>query len=208
MPGKIQKIIALCAALALFAGAAGVARAAGDDPTVIFREREARVRQILMDPKADTQSKKGMLAGQISEVFDFMELARRSLSDHWTRLSVAQRDQFAGTLKELIQISILEKLTPNRDYKVDVNKAQVHGKEAELPAMVATSTTMPGDEVELEFRLHKANQKGWVIYDMIIDEVSLLNNYRQQFNKILSEQPFDKLLEQMKEKLEYERNAQ
>ncbi len=177
--------------------APGSARAA-DDPTPMFRAKEEKVRGILKDETIEITKKKTMVVGEISRVFDYMELAHRALSRHWDKLTGTQRTEFVGTLKRLIELSVLGKIKPAGDYEVDVDPAAVQGSEALLPASVSRAAMT--DPVDFQLKLFRS-EKGWVVYDMVIDDVSLLSNYKTQFNKIISEQSFPALLKQMKDRL-------
>lgn len=177
--------------------------AGGDDPRRLVLERESRVREILTNPQLDSQRKKGLLVEELSNVFDYFELARRSLAGYWEHLTGRQRTEFTSTLRELIELSVLGRLKPRDDYNFEIDAALVTGREARLPAIVTTSTMIEGDEVEIELRLYKSGNT-WVMYDMVIDDVSLLNNYRQQFQKIINEKSFDDLLQTMKRRLAME----
>ncbi|MEW6778283.1 MAG: ABC transporter substrate-binding protein [Bdellovibrionota bacterium] len=178
-----------------------------EDPAKVFKVREQKVQTILQDSKLDTEKKKTLLVGEISSAFDYMELARRSLTRHWGKLTGAQKSEFTGTLRSLIERSILGRLKPRSDYSVEVDQANVKGSEAVLPATLASPDMASGDEVQVELKLHESPKKGWVIYDLVIDEVSLLSNYKDQFNKIINEQNFDSLLNQMKKKLAEEQQT-
>lgn len=198
--GRSVKLLATSVSLTLALAAATPALAKGD-PRGALEEREARVKKVLTDPVMPDAQKKEIVAKEVTGAFDFDELARRSLSVHWDKLTSSQRVEFTGTLQQLVQHSVLEKIRPNKEYSVAVETPKVKGTEAELATMLATPSTLPGDEVELEFRLYENPRSGWLIYDLIIDEVSLLNNYRLQFNKVIREQSFEGLLTQMKRRL-------
>lgn len=201
MAGKSLYQILTSALVALSLLVVASAAQAKGDPRGTMEAREARVKKVLSDPALPEPKKKEIVAEEVSNAFDFVELARRSLASHWDKLTTAQRNEFTGTLKQLVEISLLDKIKPNKQYSVEVEEAKVEGGEAELPTLLATPSTIPGDEVEVEFRLYENPRSGWLIYDLIIDEVSLLNNYRLQFNKVIREQSFDGLLSQMKRRL-------
>lgn len=201
MAGKSLYQILTSALVALSLLVVASAAQAKGDPRGTMEAREARVKKVLSDPALPEPKKKEIVAEEVSNAFDFVELARRSLASHWDKLTTAQRNEFTGTLKQLVEISLLDKIKPNKQYSVEVEEATVANGEAELPTLLATPNTIPGDEVEVEFRLYENPRSGWMIYDLIIDEVSLLNNYRLQFNKVIREQSFDGLLSQMKRRL-------
>src|SRR3990172_12683659 len=126
-PVKILRKIAAKSApvLALLLLAAPGAAYAGDDPTPMFRAKEEKVRGILKDETIAITKKKTMVVGEISRVFDYMELAHRALSRHWDKLTGRQRTEFVGTLQRLIELSVLGKIKPSADYEVEVDPAAV-----------------------------------------------------------------------------------
>jgi phospholipid transport system substrate-binding protein len=143
--------------------------------------------------KADIKS----LAGKL---LDYGELAKRSLSDHWTKLTAPQRDEFVSTLRELIERNYVKQLRTNADYQVLYTNEELKGDEATVTTTVKVKTAGKATDAEIVYKLHKDGER-WVVWDVITDESSMVRNYRSQFQKIITEKSYDELIKKMKSKL-------
>ncbi len=192
---KIRSLVVLCTVLVLQAGSAF----AIESPSAVFKERERIISSILQDHKLDEKGRREKLVNQMRESFDYQELARRSLGNHWEGLNAKQKTEFTSVLKELIEHSVLAKVKPVDNFSAEVVKEVVTGKQATLAsAVTAKSDSQP---VKVEFQMTSTKERGWVVYDMVIDEVSLLTSYRQQFGKIIKTESFDALMNKMNQRL-------
>jgi phospholipid transport system substrate-binding protein len=133
-------------------------------------------------------------------LLDYAELSKRALATHWEKLSKPQRDEFVGTLRELIGGNYVKQLKSNLEYQVQYKDEKVDGDEATVATVVKVKTQGKTTDAEIVYKLRRAQDR-WVVWDVITDEVSLLRNYRTQFNKIITEKSFDELLKKMKAKL-------
>lgn len=134
-------------------------------------------------------------------LFDYEELAKRSLADHWVTLKPAQQTEFVSTLKQLIERSYTRQLRSNMDYKVAYTGEQLAGKEATVTSVVKVKTRGKDTDAEIVYKM-KESPGAWLVYDVITDEVSLVRNYRTQFGKIINEKGYDELIRRMKSKLD------
>ncbi|MCX7944525.1 MAG: ABC transporter substrate-binding protein [Deltaproteobacteria bacterium] len=132
----------------------------------------------------------------VDEILDYSELAKRSLGRHYKDRSKEEIEKFSSLMKELIETSYMKKITSTIDYKLVVKSED--DLEGEL--IVNTEISSQDGKVQVGFALLKRDDK-WVIYDMIIDEVSTLKNYKSEFNRIIKEQGFDMVLKKMENKL-------
>lgn len=193
---KINLLAILCAGFVLQAGSA----IAVENPSVVFKERERIISTILQDRKLDEKVRREKLVGQMRESFDYQELAKRSLGGHWETLNARQRADFTAVLKELIEHSVLAKVKPVDSFSAEVVNEVVNGKQATLAS--AVTAKHDGQPVKVEFQMTSTKERGWVVYDMVIDEVSLLTSYRQQFGKIIKTESFDSLMNKMNLRLQ------
>jgi phospholipid transport system substrate-binding protein len=138
-------------------------------------------------------------------LFDYEELAKRSLADHWATLKPAQQTEFVSTLKQLIERSYTRQLKSNMDYKVEYKGEHLDGKEATVTSIVKVKTKGKDTDAEIVYKL-KESPSAWLVYDVITDEVSLVRNYRTQFGKIINEKGYDELVRKMKSKLDEKAN--
>jgi phospholipid transport system substrate-binding protein len=132
---------------------------------------------------------------------DYGELARRALARHWEGLTPKQREEFSNTLRELVERSYLRQMHGGGGYNIKYDKEAKTGNEAVVDATL--HTTSRGKKVEMALQYKMLGKNGhWVVYDVLTDEQSMLENYRAEFNKIIAKDGFDALMRRMKKKLE------
>ncbi len=186
----------LCAAFLLNAGTVS----ASERPREVFEEKERVIASILQDQTLDERVRREKLISEMRGSFDYQELARRSLAGHWDGLNAKQRAEFTSILKELIEHSIISKVKPVQDFSAEVVQEIIKGTQATIASAISTKTS--AEPVRIEFQMTTDKSRGWVVYDMIIDEVSLLTSYRQQFAKIIRAESFDALMSKMMQRLQ------
>jgi phospholipid transport system substrate-binding protein len=152
-------------------------------------------------PEAEAQ--KADVRKLVGGFLDYRELARRSLAKHWDGLTPAQRQEFVATLRELVENSYLKEVTGDPSYVMKYakeDKGGAEGTEATVDATLSTVSRNKKVEIALVYKLvHKDH---WLVYDVVTDEQSMLENYRAEFNKIINKDGFETLLKKMKKKLE------
>jgi phospholipid transport system substrate-binding protein len=160
--------------------------------------------EVVKSGNADVQkvaSAKGATADQLSKVVerfvDFGELSKRALGDKWDTLTAAQRKDFSSTMEGLLRASYAQKALGQGKTQVEYGKETVEGNEA----TVDTTVNVNRDKFPVEYKLYKTAGKGeWRIYDIVTDDVSLLETYQGQFRKLMADKGFDGLLSTLKAK--------
>jgi phospholipid transport system substrate-binding protein len=132
---------------------------------------------------------------------DYDELARRSLARHWDTLTPKQRTEFTETLRELVERSYLKQVHGSPNYNIKYEKEATKGNEATVDATLHTTSRGKKVDIALEYKMIGRDGK-WVVYDVLTDDQSMLENYRAEFNKIISKEGFDALLKRMRKKLD------
>jgi len=123
---------------------------------------------------------------------DFDELARLTIQCHWKEINKERRKEFAKLFKGVVQRSYVRHLQPSKKVVI-ITKAHIKHKNGKRA--VFALIRLDDVEVRVEYRLHKpVDKKGWWVYDIIIDDVSLVRNYRAQFHKILKRGGIKRLL--------------
>jgi phospholipid transport system substrate-binding protein len=137
----------------------------------------------------------------VGSFLDYGELARRSLARHWDTITAKQREDFVNTLRELVERSYLKQVHGNASYNIKYEKETKDGNEANVTGVLNTMARGKKVKIALEYKmLWKGDH--WVVYDVVTDEQSMVENYRAEFNKIINRDGFDALLKRMKKKLE------
>ena len=154
----------------------------------------------LQDPEFKQKTKEEKIAGIrtiINEIFDWTELSKRTLGRNWRKFSDAQKTEFTDLFSRLLEGVYADRLLAYSDEKV------VFEKESELkPGKVEVTShirTADGTKIPLNYRLTEKDGK-WKVYDVVIEGVSMVKNYRGQFKKILSKKKPEDLIETLKKK--------
>jgi len=151
----------------------------------------------LKKPKNE-QKRRSALKQAIGRIFDYGEMAKRSMAAHWKELTPAQQKEFVGLFATLLENSYAGKIEAYNNEKIVYNKELLDGDYAEVESRIITAKR---DEYELGYRLLREGGK-WMVYDVVIEGVSLVSNYRTQFNKIINEKGYKELLKKMRTKSE------
>ena len=130
------------------------------------------------------------------EIFDFGEIARRALGRYWQPLTEPQRTEFVGLFADLLERSYISKIELYGGEKIIYGGDRVEGDLATVSTKIITKN---GTEVPVDYRLFKKGDR-WMIYDVNIEGISLVSNYRTQFNKIIQTSGYNALVERMKVK--------
>jgi phospholipid transport system substrate-binding protein len=149
----------------------------------------------------ESEAKRGEMRKIVAGFLDFEELGRRSLARHWDGLSAKQRTEFVATLRDLIERSYIRQVHGSPNYDLAFDKETIDGKEADVTATLHGMTRGKKVDVAIEYKL-LAKEGKWLVYDVITDEQSMLENYRAEFSKIINKESFDALMKRMKKKLE------
>jgi len=130
------------------------------------------------------------------EIFDFGEIARRALGRYWQPLTEPQRSEFVGLFADLLERSYISKIELYGGEKIVYNGERVDGDLATVSTKIITKN---GTEVPVDYRLFRRGDR-WMVYDVNIEGISLVSNYRTQFNKIIQTNGYNSLVERMKVK--------
>ncbi|HET6421728.1 MAG TPA: ABC transporter substrate-binding protein [Geobacteraceae bacterium] len=144
------------------------------------------------------QKRRSALKKAIGRIFDYREMAKRSMGVKWRSITPAQQNDFVGLFSTLLENSYADKIESYHEEKIVYDRESVEGKYAEVNSRIIT---LKRDEYGLDYRLLKEGNK-WIIYDVVIEGVSLVSNYRTQFIKIINEQGYEELVKKMKTKSE------
>lgn len=191
------KSVFLAAVLLLIA--AGPAR--GDAPSREIQVAIEKVLTILRDSELKGATKRPELLHRLRQVvyakFDFAEMAKRSLGSQWQRRSAAEQEEFVKLFTELMENSYLTSLEAYDGEKVQIAGEKQDKEFAEVRTRVVTGKA---EEISVNYRLHRMRGNEWKIYDVVIENISLVNNYRSQFSRVIARSSFEELMRRMKEK--------
>ncbi|MBN2574971.1 MAG: ABC transporter substrate-binding protein [Deltaproteobacteria bacterium] len=178
---------------------------AGSSPLAELKKSNAALKKLFAkstpswSPEQDV--KRSEMRKIVNGFLDFEELAHRALARHWGGLAAEQRSEFVRVLRDLIERNYIKQVHGQPNYDLRFHKEEVAGSEATVTASLHTSKKNKKITIEMEYKLLYKGDR-WLVYDVITDEQSMLENYRAEFNKIITKESFDALLKRMKKRLE------
>jgi phospholipid transport system substrate-binding protein len=128
--------------------------------------------------------------------FDFTEMAKRALGSHWQRRNPEEQKEFVKLFTSLLEEAYLDTIESYKGEKVQYLNERLDQNFAQIDTKI---TDPQGQEYSINYRLHNVGGE-WKIYDVVIENISLVNNYRAQFNRILGKSSYEELIAAMKEK--------
>ena len=171
-------------------------------PTDQLKTSIDKVIQILEDPalKVDGKVKERRTAVRkvANDIFDFAETARRSLARHWQGRTDTEREEFVQLFSDLLERSYISKIELYGGERIQYGREQTDGDYATVSTKILTKQ---GQEVPADYRMLRRGDR-WLVYDVAIEGVSLISNYRTQFNKIIQTSSYGELVKKMKTKQE------
>ena len=172
---------------------------AASEPGDQVRQTVDNLLAILKDPRLTGESNKDerrqKLRQLIYQRFDFTEMAKRSLGSEWRLRSPAEQKEFVQLFGDFLERIYLDQIESYGRERVRYLEQRADGHYAKVPTRIVDSK---GQEYSVDYRLHNVNGD-WKVYDVIVEDVSLVNNYRAQFSRVLAKSSFEELLEAMKQ---------
>ena len=161
-----------------------------------------KVLDVLRDPKLKAESakeiKKEKLEAMYEQMFDEVELSMRSLGGNWKKLSPAQQQEFIQLYRQVLGRAYIDEILSFTNEKIVFSKENMlSNNQAEVQTKIITSSK----EIPIFYRVILKDGI-WKVYDVVVENVSLVKNYRSQFNSILAKKTPDQLLEILRKKVE------
>lgn len=160
-----------------------------------------RVLDVLRDPKLKGPAVKPIKTEKLrviyKDMFDEMEFSRRTLTRNWNKFTPEQRREFVDLFERVLEKTYLDRILEYSNEKIVFYKETMIAEDkAEVQSKVITSSK----EVPIYYRMILKNGK-WKVYDVVVENVSLVQNYRTQFNEILAGSTPEQLLETLRKKV-------
>jgi phospholipid transport system substrate-binding protein len=190
----------LCRTFALLLVIFGLATPSlAGEPTDHIRKTTDKIITILSDPalKNEVQTRRKMLRNTLSERFDWEEMARLSLAGHWQGLTDEEKKEFVPLFTDLLERTYMNRIENYSGDKVTYDAERVKGDYSLVKVTIFTDKQV---EIPVVYKMKKKGPE-WTIYDVSIEGVSLVNNYRQQFDSIILSSSYQGLVEKLKEKV-------
>lgn len=170
-------------------------------PTEQIRVTADKVLSILNNPELRTAARKNERREQLRAViyprFDFAEMAKRSLGTEWSRRSPEEQREFVRLFTEVLENSYVNTIESYNGEKITYGRENLDKDHAEVFTKIVTKK---GEEFAINYVLRSVDSE-WKVYDVVIENISLVNNYRSQFNHILATASFNELLRKLQAKV-------
>jgi phospholipid transport system substrate-binding protein len=176
---------------------AGVTVAWAGPPTDTVRQAIEKTLDMLKNPAYKGEERRQKVKAIVDPYFDYQEMAKRSLGPAWGKLSSAQRQEFVHLFAQLLEASYSDKIEKYAQrVRIDYTGEILSGDNAEVRTVVVRTN----DRIPLNYRL--MNEDGtWKVYDVVIEGVSLVSNYRSQFSRIIHESSYAELVRRLRTKV-------
>lgn len=189
--GSVSLLLVVGIATSVFAG----------EPTDQIRETTDKILSIVTDPAlkdpARAEERRRLIRASADERFDWEEMARRSLARHWAERTDEEKRQFTSLFSDLLERTYMDKVEGYSGEKVVYGGESVEGDFAIVKVKILTAKEV---EISVDYRLRR-KEKGWLIYDLSVEGVSFVNNYRSQFNSIIMKSSYGELVKKLEAKL-------
>lgn len=151
---------------------------------------------ILSDSKLKQDAKFERLRAAVLPLFDFPEMARRSLGAHWRRRTPEQRKEFTELFTRLLEQTYASRIASYNGQRMHFIREEIDGRFAQVDTRIVDQE---GRRFDVDYRLHRLNEPGgWRIYDIVIADISLVNNYRAQFNRVINRNSYEALVARLR----------
>ena len=189
----------LVIALSFFLLVMGAAPVQAATPLETVRTEVNKVLEVLRNKSLKEEAKREKLRGLYAEMFDQEELSRWCLGRNWNKLSEAQRKEFLPLFQQVLEKTYGDRILSYSDEKILFDREVAISKgRVEVQTRVMTTKSK---EVPFNYRVFQNKSGTWKVYDVVVENVSLVMNYRSQFNEILAKGTPDDLLEILRKKV-------
>ena len=186
--------------LAMWTAAASVSAGV---PTEQIRSTVDRAILVLKDPRlkpaAKTKERRDQLKQILFTRFDFTEMAKRALGADWRRRTPKEQEEFVQLFTELLEHAYADIIESYTEDKIIYVGEKLDGNYADVASKVLASN---GAEYSLNYKAHLVNSE-WRVYDVIAENISVVNNFRSQFNRVIAKSSYEELVRRLKEKADF-----
>lgn len=192
MLNRLLKFLMMAVALSFTS-----ASLAASSPTDDVRTSVDAILVILQNGELDVQQKRADISKIITKRFDFRAMSQRTLATNWKKTSDEEKKQFTALFSQLIESSYVGKIEAYTNEKVEYPGEKVKGKKAVVETLILTSSA----DIPVNYKLYQKGDQ-WLVYDVIIEGISLISNYRSSYQEIMKDEGFDGLLNKMQAKID------
>jgi phospholipid transport system substrate-binding protein len=158
---------------------------------------------VLRDPRLKPPAKLKERRDQLRQIlfarFDFTEMAKRALGSNWRRRTPQEQEEFIRLFTDVLERAYAEIIESYTDEKIVYLNERVDGSYADVASKILTSR---GEEYSINYKAHLISNE-WKVYDVVAENISLVNNYRSQFNRVISNASYEELVRRLRDKADF-----
>lgn len=153
----------------------------------------------LLKPAAKVKERRDQLKQILFARFDFTEMAKRALGSNWRRRTPQEQDEFVRLFTDILEHAYADIIESYSDEKIVYVNERIDGKFADIGSKIVTGK---GEEYSINYKAHLVSNE-WKVYDVVAENISLVNNYRSQFHRVISHSSYEELLRRLRDKSEF-----
>jgi phospholipid transport system substrate-binding protein len=155
---------------------------------------------VLKDPRLKPSAKTTERRDQLKQIlyarFDFTEMARRALGANWRRRTLQEQEEFVRLFTDILERAYADIIEGYTNEKIIYFNERVDGTYADVGSKILTSK---GEEYSIYYKAHLVSNE-WKVYDVVAENISLVNNYRSQFNRVIANSSYEELIRRLRDK--------
>ena len=172
-------------------------------PTDQIKGTVEKAVSVLKDPRlkpaARTKERRDQLRQILFARFDFTEMAKRALGPNWRRRTPQEQEEFVRLFSDILERTYADIIESYTDEKIIYLHERIEGAFADVGSKILTSR---GEEYSIYYKAHLVSNE-WKVYDVVAENISLVNNYRSQFHRVISKSSYEELLRRLRDKSEF-----
>ena len=172
-------------------------------PTDQIKATVDKAQLVLRDPRLKPATKQSERREQLKQVlfsrFNFAEMAKRSLGPNWARRTPQEQEEFVRLFTEVLERAYADIIESYIDEKIVYLAEKVDSGYADVNSKIVTNK---GEEYSINYRAQLVGNE-WKVYDVVAENISLVNNYRSQFNRVIAKSSYEELVRRLKDKNEF-----
>src|SRR5919106_2468010 len=202
MRPRSNRIALTAAALLLLAAALEPDRATAGVPTKQIKATVDKAVLVLKDPGLRAESKTKERRDQLRQIlfarFDFNEMAKRVLGANWRRRTAKEQEEFIHLFTELLERAYAETIESYTEEQIIYVNERLDGSYADVQSKILTSK---GEEFSINYKAPLMSGE-WRVYDVVVENISMVNNFRSQFNRVIANSSYEELVRRLRDKAE------
>jgi phospholipid transport system substrate-binding protein len=152
-----------------------------------------------LKPPAKTKERRDQLRQILFARFDFTEMAKRALGSNWRRRTPQEQEEFVRLFSDILERAYADIIESYTDEKIIYLHERIDGPFADVGSKILTNR---GQEYSIHYKAHLVSNE-WKVYDVVAENISLVNNYRSQFHRVISNSSYEELLRRLRDKSEF-----